>query len=63
MPDAFVDVIQKNFREQFHAADGERPFQLARDDERDDERVNTAGDAPRDSFDQTSVMFFSHIKK
>ena len=26
VPDALVDVIQENFREQFHAADGERPF-------------------------------------
>ena len=39
VPDALVYVIQENFREQFHAADCERPFQFSRDEKGDDERI------------------------
>ena len=63
MPDAFVDVIQENFREQFHAADVERPLQLPRDNKSDDERVQAPGDAPRNRLGETAIMFFGHAAK
>jgi hypothetical protein len=63
VPDAFVDVIQADFREQFHAADGQRPFQFSRDEKRNDQRVHAAGEPPRDGFDQTAVMLVGHAAK
>ena len=63
VPDALVDVIQENLREQFHAADVERPLQFPRDKKSDDERVNTAGDAPRNRLGETAIMFFGHAGK
>ena len=42
MPDAFVNAIQENFREQFHAADSERPLQFSRDKKSDNKRVQAA---------------------
>jgi hypothetical protein len=51
-PNTFVDVIQADLGEQLHAADGESPFQFARDNKSDDQRVDAAGDAPRDGFDR-----------
>jgi hypothetical protein len=58
VPDAFVDVIEENFREQFHAADGERPFQFPGDDE----CVQAAGETPRNCLGKTAIMFFGHAE-
>lgn len=62
MPDALVNVIKKNFREQFNSADGERPFQFPGDEKSDDERVQTAGQTPGNSLGETAIMFFGSHK-
>ena len=58
-----MDVIQKNFREQFHAADVERPLQFPGDEEGDEQRVQTAGESPRNCLGETAIMFFGHPGK
>ena len=63
VPDALVDVIQENFREQFHAADVKCPLQFPRDEKSDGKRVNAAGDAPRNRLGETAIMFFGHAGK
>ena len=63
MPDALVDVIQENFREQLHAADVERPLQFPGDEECDDQRVHAAGETPRNRLGKTAIMFFGHAGK
>lgn len=58
-----MDVIQENLREQFHAADGERPFQFSGDQKGNNQRVQAAGQAPGNRFDETAIRFFSHAEK
>src|SRR5271156_2062315 len=62
VPDTFVDVIEKNFREQLHAADGERPLQFPSDEKSDDQCIQTASETPRNRLGETAIMFFGHAE-
>jgi hypothetical protein len=62
MPDPLVDVIQENFREQFNTADVKRPLQFSGDEEGDEQRVQAAGETPRNRLGETAIMFFGHAK-
>ena len=63
VPGPFVDVIKEDLREQFNAADGQRPFHPAGDEEGNDQGVQTAGEPPRHRLDETAIRFFSHAGK
>jgi hypothetical protein len=60
VPNPLMDLIQENFREQFHAADVERPPQFPGNKEGDDQRVHATGETPRNRLGETAIMFFGH---
>ena len=57
-----MDVIKEDFREQFDAADGQRPFDPAGDEKGNNHGVQTAGEPPGHRLDEAAVMFFDHAK-
>ena len=57
-----MNVIQADLGEQLHAANGECPFQLTRDEKGDDERIYAAGDSPGNGFDQATMMSVGHVQ-
>ena len=62
-PNAFMRVKKRDLGEKFHAHDAQGPLQFMCDEKGNDQRVHAAGDAPRDGFDETTIMFVGHAAK
>jgi hypothetical protein len=56
-----MQIVKQDFGAQFDQADRYGSFEPARDQERHKDRVQRAGNPPRDGLDQASVWLFDHI--
>lgn len=57
-----MEIEQHDFGEEFDSANGERELEFPRNNEGNDHRVQAAGEAPRNSLNNTAIVFFSHAE-
>jgi hypothetical protein len=55
-----MNIIKPNLCKQLHPTNGQGPFQFAGNEKSNNQGVQAAGEPPRNSFDETAIMFVSH---